>query len=130
MSAIPDSRRELATLINSRIPLIVIETRDEQRVLQLLASLATELARPAHTPVFQWSTTDGLRRLDVDLGGSQLHNAEPTEVLRSIRATEKAGVYVLLDFHPFLGDPLNVRLIKDICQGYDRVARTLVLVSH
>ena len=130
MSAIPDSRRELATLINSRIPLIVIETRDEQRVLQLLASLATELARPAHTPVFQWSTTDGLRRLDVDLGGSQLHNAEPTEVLRSIRATERAGVYVLLDFHPFLGDPLHVRLIKDICQGYDRVARTLVFVSH
>jgi len=130
MSAIPDSRRELATLINCRIPLIVIETRDEQRVLQQLASLATELARPTHTPVFQWSTTDGLRRLDVDLGGSQLHNAEPTEVLRSIRATERAGVYVLLDFHPFLGDPLHVRLIKDICQGYDRVARTLVFVSH
>jgi SpoVK/Ycf46/Vps4 family AAA+-type ATPase len=130
MSAIPDSRRELATLINSRIPLIVIETRDEQRVLKLLAGLATELARPAHTPVFQWSTTDGLRRLDVDLGGSQLHNADPTEVLRAIRATDKAGVYVLLDFHPFLNDPVHVRLIKDICQSYERVARTLVLVSH
>jgi SpoVK/Ycf46/Vps4 family AAA+-type ATPase len=130
MSTVPDSRRELATLINSRIPLLVIETRDEQRVLKLLAELATELARPAHTPVFQWSTTDGLRRLDVDLGGSQLHNADPTEVLRAIRATEKAGVYVLLDFHPFLNDPVHVRLIKDICQGHARVARTLVLVSH
>jgi SpoVK/Ycf46/Vps4 family AAA+-type ATPase len=130
MSAIPDSRRELATLINSRIPLIVIETRDEPRVLEVLAELATELARPAHTPVFRWTATDGMRRVDVDLGGSQMHNAEPTEVLRAIRSTDRAGVYVLVDLHPFLGDPLHVRLIKDICLGYDRVARTLVLVSH
>jgi SpoVK/Ycf46/Vps4 family AAA+-type ATPase len=130
MSVTPNSRRELATLVNSRIPLIVIETRDEPRVLEMLAELATELARPAHTPVFRWTATDGMRRVDVDLGGSQMHNSEPTEVLRAIRATERAGLYVLVDFHPFLGDPMHVRLIKDICLGYERVPRTLVLVSH
>jgi hypothetical protein len=130
MSATPNTRRELATLVNSRIPLIVIETRDERRVLKLLAELATELARPAHTPVFQWTATDGLRRVDIDLGGSQLHNAEPADVLRAIRATDKGGLYVLVDFHPFLGDPLHVRLIKDVCLGYERVPRTIVLLSH
>jgi SpoVK/Ycf46/Vps4 family AAA+-type ATPase len=126
----PDSRRELATLINSRIPLIVIESRDEPRVLELIASLATELARPAHTPVFQWTSTEGLRRRDVDLGGAQRHNAEPTEVLRAIRATDRGGIYVLLDFHPYLADPQHVRLLKDICHDYERVPRTLVLLSH
>jgi len=90
MPKVPDTRHELATLLRSRIPLIVVETRDEPRVLDLIASLAGELAPPAHTPVFQWTITDGLRRLDIDLGGSQKHNSGPTEVLRSIRATEKA----------------------------------------
>jgi SpoVK/Ycf46/Vps4 family AAA+-type ATPase len=130
MPKVPDTRHELATLLRSRIPLIVVETRDEPRVLDLIASLAGELAQPAHTPVFQWTITDGLRRLDIDLGGSQKHNSGPTEVLRSIRATEKGGVYVLLDFHPFLTDPVNIRLLKDVCQTYEKVPRTIVLLSH
>ncbi len=130
MHEIPDTRRELATLLKSRIPLIIIETRDEPRVLEMLASLAIELAHPVHTPVFQWTVTEGLRRTDVDLGGAQRSNSEPTDVLRSIRATSRGGIYVLLDFHPFVNDPIHTRLLKDICQGYERVPRTIVLLSH
>jgi len=37
---------------------------------------------------------------------------------------------VLLDFHPFLDDPVHVRLIKDICIHYPDVARQLILISH
>jgi hypothetical protein len=130
MNPAHDSQRDLATLLQSRVPLIVIETRDEPRAIELITSLATRAANKAHTPVFQWTVTDGLRRIDIDLGGAQRHNAEPAEVLKSIRATDKAGLYVLLDFHPFLNDPVNVRLLKDICQTYARTARTLVLISH
>jgi SpoVK/Ycf46/Vps4 family AAA+-type ATPase len=127
--ATTDTRRDLEALLKSRLPLIVIETHDEGRALALLTSLAPKLA-PTSTPVFQWTVTDGLRRIDIDLGGAQRHNAEPTEVLKSIRATATAGVYVLVDFHPFIADPVHVRLLKDICLGYDRAARTLVLISH
>ncbi len=125
----PDARRELEALLRSRVPLVVIETRDEPRALDLLASLAPRLAA-AHTPVFQWTVTDGLRRLDVDLGGAQQHNSEPAAVLKSVRASRVAGIYVLLDFHPFVADPVHVRLLKDICQDYDRTARTLARISH
>src|SRR4029078_2147225 len=83
----------------------------------------------AHTPVFQWTVTDGLRRLDVNLGGSQQHNAEPDAVLKSIRASNVPVIYILLDFYPFLADPVHVRLLKDICLDYDRTARTIVLIS-
>ena len=130
MTATTDTRRELEALLKSRVPLIVIETRDEPRAVALLASLAPTLASKAHTPVFQWTVTEGLRRLDINLAGAQQHNAEPDAVLKSMRATPTAGVYILLDFHPFLADPVNVRLLKDICQDYDRVARTVVLISH
>src|SRR5512145_410221 len=125
----PDASRELEALLRSRVALVVIETRDEPRALDLLSSLSPRLAA-AHTPVFQWTVTDGLRRLDVNLGGSQQHNAEPDAVLKSIRASNVAGIYILLDFHPFLADPVHVRLLKDICLDYDRTARTIVLISH
>jgi hypothetical protein len=126
----PTAQHELETLIRSRAPLIVIETRDEPRALELIASLAVRLTHPTHLPIFQWKITDGLRRIDVDLGAAQMHNSEPVDVLKSIRATSKAGVYVLLDFHPFINDPVNIRLLKDICQDYARVPRTLLLISH
>lgn len=129
-AAPPDVRTELATLLRSRIPLVLIETRDEPRAMGLLGSLSIKNAAAAYLPVFQWTVTDGLRRVDVDLGGAQRHNADPAEVLKSIRASDKAGIYVLLDFHPFLADPLHVRMIKDICQGYAATERTLVLISH
>ncbi len=125
----PDASQELAILLRSRTPLLVIESHDETRVLKLLAELSVRVARNAHMPMFQWTVTDGLKRIDIDLGGAQRHNAEPLEVLRHIRATNTAGVYVLVDFHPFLGEPVHVRLLKDICLSYDQVPRTIVLLS-
>jgi hypothetical protein len=125
----PDTRRELESLLRSRTPIIVIESRDEAHVLQMLADLAPRLTTPAHTPLFQWTCTDGLKRVDIDLGPPQRHNIEPVDVLKNIRAVDKPGVYVLLDFHPYLNDPVHVRLIKDICQGYEHTARTIVFVS-
>jgi SpoVK/Ycf46/Vps4 family AAA+-type ATPase len=124
-----DASHDLEVLLRSRIPLLIIESRDETRVLQMLASLSVRLARNAHTPMFEWTVTDGLKRIDVDLGPPQRHNAEPIEILRHIRATTTAGVYVLVDFHPYLAEPIHVRLLKDICLAYEQVARTVVLLS-
>jgi hypothetical protein len=118
---------ELAALLRSRVPLVVIETRDEARVRSLVVSSAGQ-ARPP-LPVFEWLVTEGLRRTDTDLGSAQRFNSDPTQVLRSIREGI-AGVYVLLDFHPYLDDPVNLRLLKDIAQDYPRVPRTVVLVSQ
>jgi SpoVK/Ycf46/Vps4 family AAA+-type ATPase len=124
-----DASHELEVLLRSRIPLVVLESRDETRVLQMLAALAVRLTRNAHTPMFEWTVTDGLKRVDVDLGPPQRFNTEPLEILKHIRATPTAGVYVLVDFHPYLKDPIHVRLLKDICLGYELVARTIVLLS-
>src|SRR5262249_28306046 len=79
--------------------------------------------------VFQWTATEGLLRVDVDLGGAQRTLAQPDQLLRHIKATTMAGIYVLLDFHPYLENPLFVRTLKDIAQEYDRCARTIVLIS-
>jgi SpoVK/Ycf46/Vps4 family AAA+-type ATPase len=125
-----DIAHELEIVLRSRIPLVVVESRDEPRVLEILKPLASRLARPQIMPIFKWTVTEGLERIDTSFGGAQHHNAPPTEVLKHIRALDKPGVFALLDFHPYLDDPANVRLLKDICQGYDRVARTLMLLSY
>jgi len=42
----------------------------------------------------------------------------------------KPGIYVLLDFHPYLEDPVNVRLLKDIFIRFTKIPRQLILVRH
>jgi hypothetical protein len=128
---------DLEALLRSRVPIIVVDSRDESRVLKglLRACLPAAGTRPeastarAGVPLFRWTVTDGLKRIDVELGPPQRTVAEPLEVLKHIRATNLAGVYALLDFHPYLHDPTIVRMLKDIGQDYERCARTLVLVS-
>lgn len=122
-------QRDLELILRSRTPIVIIETRDESRLLDLLKSITRSRASTAYVPLFRWTITDGLQRLDIALE-PQMHNAQPTEVLRHIRAVEKPGMYVLLDFHPYLDDPVNIRLLKDICIHFNSVSRHLVLLSH
>ncbi|MBV8742245.1 MAG: hypothetical protein JOZ12_10680, partial [Sinobacteraceae bacterium] len=123
-------QRELEALLASRFALIVIESREEARVLGLVRAASLRVQRGRNWGVFQWTVTEGLLRLDQDLGGPQRLLADPAQLLRHLKATPMAGIYVLLDFHPYLSDPVNVRMLKDVAQGYDRVARTVVLMSY
>lgn len=124
-----NNQRDLELILRSRVPIVVIETRDETRLLNLLKAITMSQAGHNYQPLFRWTVTDGLQRLDIDLA-PQLHNSDPPEVLRHIRAVSKPGIYVLLDFHPYLQEPVNVRLLKDICIRFDQVSRQIVLVSH
>src|SRR3954463_1917029 len=120
---------ELQTLLASRVPLVIIESREETRVIELVRDAALRAQRGRNWGVFQWTVTEGLLRIDVDMGGAQHTLAQPDQLLRHIRATPMAGIYVLLDFHPYLDNPLFVRTLKDIAQEYPKCARTIVLVS-
>ena len=124
-----DRRQDLEIILRSRTPLIVMETRDERRALRMLQTIGLRSSSSDYLPLFRWTITDGLQRLDIELA-PQLMNSEPLDVLKHIRAVSKPGIYVLLDFHPYLDDPVHVRLIKDICIHYREVARQLVLISH
>ena len=124
-----NDRRDLELVLESGTPLIVIETTDETRVLDLLREIALARSASAYRPLFRWSITDGLQRLDLDLE-AQRHNAEPEEALRHIRAVAKPGIYALLDFHPFLNEPVHVRLLKDIALAATDSKITLLLIGH
>ena len=116
---------DLELLLRSDTPIVLIESIEEPRVIELFARLAMRLSEPA----FCWTVTDGLQRIEFDAPAQQ-PLANPGEALRHIKLTNQRGLYLLLDFHPYLDKPLHVRLLKEIAQGYANLPRTLILVSH
>lgn len=119
---------DLALILESRIPLVVVHSADERRVLDLL----TRFAISRQLPYYVWTATQGLRRgaFGPDFG-KQPDLTDPEAVLRQIFATEGPALYALCDFHPFFdNDPLVVRLTKDVALDYERLRNTVAFVSH
>ncbi|MCL1138733.1 AAA family ATPase [Shewanella pneumatophori] len=118
--------QDLTAVLRSNTPIVVIETYEEYRVIELLKKVSNILFQP----LFSWSVTEWLMRVDSGLG-RQKFNAEPGDILGQIKSTRERGIYVLCDFHPFVEDaPKNVRLLKEIALEYESLKHTLVLVSH
>ena len=116
---------DLELILKSHIPIVVVESHEEVRVLDLLAQLAIKLFKP----LYRWTITEGLERKDMDLPPQSVHSP-PGEVLKHIKAIRQDAVFVLSDFHPYLNDPTHVRLLKDIAQDSRETKTTLVLLSH
>ena len=115
---------ELQTLLASASHWWSSKAARKARVIELVRDAAMRAQRGRNWGVFQWTVTEGLLRVDVDMGGAQRTLAQPDQLLRHIKSTTMAGIYVLLDFHPYLDNPLFVRTLKDIAQEYDKCART------
>jgi hypothetical protein len=91
--------QDLTSLVRANTALIVIETPDEGRVVDLFRHLLMNVWRP----LYRWSITEGLRRVDLDGEDAPLAPADATTTLRTIREMDERGVHLLLDFHPYLG---------------------------
>jgi hypothetical protein len=76
-----DGRHDLELVLRSRTPIVVIESQDEQRMLELLQSITIARASDSYAPLFRWTITDGLQRIDISLE-PQAINAQPTDVLK------------------------------------------------
>lgn len=118
--------KDLALIIDSKIPLVALETHDEPTALQLL----TRVAMQHKLGYFCWSITEGLNRLG--FGGDFADSAtSPAEALKQIKKQTSPALFALCDFHPFLNNqPEHVRLLKDIAMAHERLGHVLVLVSH
>jgi len=74
-----NNRHDLEVVLKAGPPIVVIETTDESRILAVLVEIAAAAAARGYRPLFRWSITDGLQRLDLDLE-PQRHNAAPEDV--------------------------------------------------
>lgn len=120
---------EIKLLLDSRIPLLVIETYEEKKALDVLLKVANKHGKDLH----RWSITEGISRLNFGPQlvpkGSELN--DPEEMLVHIKQQHQPGIFALCDIHPFLLDqPRVVRLLKDIALNHFAVPHTLVFLSH
>jgi AAA+ superfamily predicted ATPase len=115
-----DNTGDLRLLLASRHPLIVAETRDERRLMDILSQAAGSLG----LPVWVWSAARGLARVGQS---PQYGTVDPAGALAFI-ADVGPGVFVFADVHRALEDPVLVRRIKEFAQA-PPPGQTLVLTS-
>ena len=136
----PD-RKNLAVLIQSHFPIVVVETQEEQRALELLKIISSA----DHHRLVVWTATDGLKE-HVAAGHTTTsaegwsvadpHNKpdnptlDPEDMLAAVLKNTRHSVIALVDFHPYIDNPRIVRFLKEIAQNYEVNGNTLVLLSH
>ena len=97
-----DFKITLANLLKAKFPFVYIPTWEEERILETIESIASneELIKTKRN-VLTWKITTGM-------GGDDIPNKEatknPIKALEFIEDYEGPSIFVLLDFHIFLGD--------------------------
>ena len=84
---------DLVALIRANTPLIVVETRDEARVVELFRQALMHVWRE----LYRWTITEGLRRLDFDREDPPHVAPDATNTFQAMRDAEQRGIYVLFD---------------------------------
>lgn len=117
-----DTGNELAQTIEAHARLMAIDTIEEERVADLASRVCARLERP----LFRWTATTGLQLLPTASPASEL--AKPIDLLRHLAGPALPGVYLLLDMHPYLADPVVARALRDAALA--STDRSLILVGH
>ena len=122
-----DVARQLDVLIRARYPILYVVTWEEDRAMYLLL----KIARRHRKNVAMWTSTDGLRTIEVATGLKEDadQGRRPLEALNAALQGAQPCIYVLKDFHPYLKDPVIVRQLRDLCHSLKRSYKTLVLLS-
>ena len=118
--------QDLVALIRANTPLIVIETRDEARVVELFRQALMQAWRA----LYRWSITEGLRRIDLDREDPPAVAPDASTTLHAMRTADQRGIYLLFDLHPYLGYASAQRQLRDLIEHRDCLAHVLVLIGH
>ena len=116
---------DLFHLVKSRVPLITIETRDEKEAVLLIVSLGASIKKP----VYGWNLVRGFSLLDRNGNIDGSNKLEPTEVLSAMYEKYKSSMFILIDYHPYLQDNRNVRLLKELALNSERLNHTIFFIS-
>jgi AAA+ superfamily predicted ATPase len=115
-------RDQLCLLVNSRNPIITVETTEEQRISALLERVAELLGVPLYT----WSVTTGLARM----GGAALYNSDqPEQALANIGTVQGDGIFLLKDFARYCDNDRISRRLRDLADGFRTARRSIVIVA-
>jgi SpoVK/Ycf46/Vps4 family AAA+-type ATPase len=113
----------LEGLLAAKMPIVAIESHEEAKVLQMCERFAALNNRT----LWRWSVTEGLRRAN---GSESAYNTTRIEdALRHVEKSIANSIYVFLDAHKFIEDPVVLRQIKDIASKTEWTHRMIVFLS-
>ena len=123
MSETITSKREVEDLIKARYPLIYVVSSEERRVEDALK----EIALRREMNLVAWSITRGF----TTLAGNQKTGEvkDPGRALDHIAGSEGRGLFVLRDFHAFVGDPSVVRRLRDLAHVLKDHQKSVLILS-
>ena len=115
-------RDELALLVNSRTPIITVETTEEERLESLLLAVATQL----RVPFYSWTVTSGLRRVP----GEPIYSSDqPEQALTNIAQVNGDAIFLLKDFARYCESDKISRRLRDLADQFRTGRRAIVLSS-
>lgn len=117
-----ESMHDLEVLLETGRRLIILQTEREGCFIEGFRRIAKRSSKA----YFQWTITQGLERLAVNFEAQSL-SRDVAQLFGQINSTERESVYVLVDFHHYLDDPIVIRQIKDVLL---HSSHTLILLSQ
>src|SRR3954447_11534581 len=102
------SGSEFLDLFTARYPLLYVVSSEEARVEEEMRQIA--VAR--EIKLVAWSITRGFVVIAGTHKGGDVK--DPIKALDHIAGVEGAGLFILRDFHAFVGDPTVVRKLRDL----------------
>jgi len=113
---------ELRLLVNSRHPIITIETPEEERVEQLLMEVAAELAVPLYT----WSVTTGLAKAH----GAPIYSTDnPEQAVANVALIQGDAIFLLKDFARYCDNDRVCRRLRELAEKFRSERRSIVITA-
>ncbi|MFA5939771.1 MAG: AAA family ATPase [Sinimarinibacterium sp.] len=116
--------KDLELLVDTRTPLILIETVEIGRVEDLLLRLSRRTGMPA----WRWTLAFGLQRIDEALA-PQRTLIEPQKLLAHILSLSAPGLFLLQDLHRYLQDAVVISQLREIAARHTAVPHTLAIAA-
>jgi len=127
------SEQEIEILLKAAYPIICVFSYEERRVEAAVKGIINRRnkERGSSTPVYYWSSTEGL----VSTKGNKEAIVNPLAILDKIGSDKKPGVFILRDFHVFMGDGVGAQIqrkLKDLAYFLTLKAshRHIIIVGH
>jgi SpoVK/Ycf46/Vps4 family AAA+-type ATPase len=118
-----DNSADLELLVQSRQPIVIVESAEEERVEELVRGVASRLS----LPLFEWRLTHGLTRLGTT---DPLYDTDkPAQALKSAAAMHTDALYLFWDLGRHLEDPLVLRGLKDLARLCGEPRRAVILAG-
>lgn len=113
---------DIETLIRARYPIIYIVSWEEKRVEDALREIAGNRGKRMCT----WSITQGMGANSSMRDDS---TRDPVAALDYVMDSRDQAIFVLKDFHSYIGDNATTRRLRDLIQALKVSYKTLIILS-